>query len=60
MGCTEQSCPEHGPALRAARKQGFDEGFQLAAQVEQRRAKELLAQYALDVLGKDRADGAVD
>jgi hypothetical protein len=41
-------------------KTGFDAGFQLAAQVEQRVAREALARYALEVLGKDRADGEVD
>lgn len=46
--------------LRRSRKEGFDKGFGLAAQVEQRRAKELLAQYVLDVLGKDRADGSIN
>lgn len=38
----------------------FDEGFQLAAAVEQRAARTALQQYVLDVLGKDRADGPID
>ena len=42
------------------RKDGFDAGFQLAAQVEQRAAREALARYALEVLGKDAGDGAID
>jgi predicted RNA-binding Zn ribbon-like protein len=38
----------------------FQEGFQMAARIEQAAAKAALAEYALVVLGKDRGDGEID
>ena len=46
--------------LAQERATAFDAGFQLAAQVEQRAARGALARYALEVLGKDGADGEID
>ena len=46
--------------LRNVRREAFGAGFQQAAQVEQRAAREALARYALEVLGKDAGDGAID
>ena len=43
-----------------ARRDAWQQGLQFAAQVEQRHAREALQQYVLKVLGKDRADGAID
>jgi hypothetical protein len=38
----------------------FDAGFQLGAKVEHDAAVAAVAQLALAVLGKDRADGEID
>lgn len=47
-------------AVSSHRQEGFAEGVQFAAQTEQRVAREALAQYVLEVLGKDAADGEID
>lgn len=43
-----------------AHREGFDEGFQQAAAIEQERARADVAAYALRVLGKERGDGEVN
>jgi hypothetical protein len=47
-------------ALVEFEREAWRRGFELGAQVVQRNAEDVIAQAALAVLGKDRADGEID
>lgn len=46
--------------LHDVRRDAFDAGLQLGAQVEHKAAREAIARAALAVLGKDAGDGPVN
>ena len=47
-------------AARREQSAAFDRGFQMAAKLEQGRARAEMARFVLSMLGKDAGDGRID
>lgn len=60
VGTAEGNIGRFNRALAEFERAAWQRGFELGAGVAQRNAEDIIAQAALAVLGKDRADGEVD